>query len=371
MQSQAADRGSLWSALGRRLQVASAALRRAASRAMLPLVIALGLLAPACSPAVAATALSGLENTVPTGNPEWARVGMVVTQLYDFNVRDSTFGVEFWLWSLELADGHNLLLSSSFANAASVVRSPIEVRKKSTDEGEKKLFIQSVRGTFRHDWSLADFPFDQQNLRIILQEDRQESSELLLVPDVVNTDVDAEILDGWRVDNWSLRPGQRLYQSRFGDEVKGAEPLSRYSRLLMTIQVSRISAAALWRLCAAPLAAVMLVLLSYFIDVSLPGALPARAGLVGASLFAEIISLRAFAGEVGNETGLTLIEALHLRAIVYTLLAATITSIQCFQLSRSVGVRAMRRLDRFAALVSSLVLIVLVLTSFLRAINRI
>jgi hypothetical protein len=31
----------------------------------------------------------------------------------------------------------------------------------------------------------------------------------------------------------------------------------------------------------------------------------------------------------------------------------------------------MRRLDRFAALVSSLVLIVLVLTSFLRAINRI
>jgi len=348
--------------------MAGRGLRSAVSLVLLPLVLALTLLAPACRPVDAATDRSGPLNSIPLAKAEQARVGMVVTQLYDFNVKASTFGVEFWLWSLEPPDGYNVLHSSSFDNESAVERSPIEVYKQSSDEGEKKLYLQHVKGTFRHDWVLTNFPFDQQDFRIILEEDLRESSELVILPDEVNTLVDAEIINGWHVNGWSLIPGQRLYKSRFGENVKGVEPLSRYSRLMMTIKVSRTSAAALWRLCAAPFAAVLLVLLSYFIDVSLSGALPARAGLVGASLFAEIISLRAFASEVGNESGLTLIEGLHIRAIAYTLLAATITSIQCVQLSRSVSPQAMRRLDRRAALFSSLVLVVLVVISFLRAI---
>lgn len=361
----------MWSAVRCSLPAGSAALGRAAFRVLLPLLVALTLLAPIVVWAAPPPGLPGMELSPRAVAPERARVGMVVTKLYDFNVQAGTFGVEFWLWSLEPSDGRNLLNTSSFANGAAIVRSPIEVFNQSTDQEARKLYVQKIRGTFRHDWDLTDFPFDQQNLSIVLEEDLRESSELVMVPDEPNTLVDAEISSGWRLDDWSIAPGQRLYQSRFGDHVSGGTPLSRYARLVMTMKLTRVTAAALWRLCAAPLAAVLLVLLSYAINGSLAGAVPARAGLVGASLFAEIISLRAVGGEVGNGSGLTLVEGLHLLAIVYTLFAAMITSMQCVWLARSTPAPRMRRLDHRAALLSSLVLTVLVGITFLKAMQRI
>lgn len=296
-------------------------------------------------------------------------VGMFVTQLYNFRPAASSFDAEFWLWSQTLADGTNALDSSSFANAYAARRSPPDTTVVPEEAGDKRIVLEKVRGTFHHDWRLVHFPFDRQFLQIFLEEDERDASLLRLVPDRVNSSVDAEIPGEWRVVRFALNNEERHYHSSFGAESNSANPRSSYSRLVMTIELARTSVGPLWRLCAAPLAAVVIVLLTYFMHQSTPGALPGRCGLIGASLFAEIISLRAVSGPVDNGGPLTLIEALHLLAIIYTLVAAVITALIGLLQSRSIPSERLNRWDRRAALITTLLLLPPVIALFIDAIH--
>lgn len=296
-----------------------------------------------------------------------ASVGMLVTQLYNFQPAASSFNAELWLWSLAPADGSNVLRTSSFANAFATSRSPEKMNRVQTPSGEKIIYRQKIRGTFHHDWSLIHFPFDRQRLRIVLQEDERETSELRLVPDSVNSVVDPEIPGEWRLVRWTLKPEERVFPSRLGRQLLGAAPTSQLSRLVMTIELARTSLGPLWRLSAAPLAAVVIVLLTYFIHLSVPGALPVRGGLIGASLFAEIVSLRAVSGPVDNGGPLTLIEALHLLAIIYTILSALMTSVLSVMQARSLPAERITRWDLRAAVISSLLVVPPVILLFVQA----
>lgn len=297
-------------------------------------------------------------------------VGMLVTQLYNFQPAASSFDAELWLWSTTLADGTNALDSSSFANAYAAKRSPRDTTVVPEEAGDKLIVLEKVRGTFHHDWRLVHFPFDRQFLQIILEEDQRDAAALRLVPDRLNSSVDAEIPGDWRVVRFALNNEERHYNSSFGAESNSANPRSSYSRLVMTIELARTSVGPLWRLGAAPLAGVLIVWLAYGMHLSIPGALPGRCGLIGASLFAEIISLRAVSGPVDNGGPLTLIEALHLLAIVYTIVAAMITALMGLLQSRSIPVERLNRWDRRAGLITTLLLLPPVIALFVDAIHR-
>lgn len=113
----------------------------------------------------------------------------------------------------------------------------------------------------------------------------------------------------------------------------------------------------------------VIVLLTYGIHLSMPGALPGRCGLIGASLFAEIISLRAVSGPVDNGGPLTLIEALHLLAIIYTIVAAMITALFTLLQSRSIPVERLNRWDRRLGLITTVLLLPPVFALFIDAIH--
>lgn len=320
----------------------------------------------AAAPAPLPAPVSGADQR-PTPAPQEVTVGMLVTQLYNFQPAGSSFNAELWLWSSVPADDSDVLRTSSFANAFSSSRSPEKVKRVQTPSGERIVYSQKIRATFRHDWSLIHFPFDHQHLRIVLQEDERESFELRLVPDTVHSIVDPEIPADWRLVSWSFRPEERLFRSDLGRHLLGAHATSHLSRLVMTMEIARTSLGPLWRLTAAPLAAVLIVLLSYRIDLSVAGALPVRGGLLGASLFAEIVSLRAVSGPIDNGAPLTLIEGLHLLAIGYTLVATVMLALFTMMLSRSVSVQVISRWDGRAALISSLLLVPPVILFFVQA----
>ena len=145
--------------------------------------------------------------------------------------------------------------------------------------------------------------------------------------------------------------------------------MSAFPGYKLTIDLERTSLGPLWRLGAAPLAGVVIAGLSYCVNLATAGALPARGGLIGAALFAEILSLRAVSGPIYNGAPLTLIERLHLLAIVYTIIGAAIMAWQVMRLRRGVDAKALSRLDLGAALISSLLLIPLVSLLLLRALH--
>ena len=305
----------------------------------------------------------------PVASARQIPVGMMVTQLYNFKPATSSFDAELWLWSVAPPQDGDPLKTSSFINAYSTLRSPEKRFSVQTSSGESIHYLQKIRGTFHHEWKLIHFPFDHQHLKIVLEEDERELQDLRLIPDALNSRVDAEIAGEWRLVGWSFRPMERLYKSSFGSQQEGPQPSSRYSRLEMTIDLARGSIGPLWRLCAAPMAAVVIVLVTYFIHLGMPGALPARGGLIGAALFAVIVSLRAASGEIDDGSPLTLIESLHLLAITYIMVGAAVTAVLTFLQARSVPDAVITRWDLRAALISSLVLVPFVMLNFLGALR--
>lgn len=358
-------------------------LRAAILRGVIPalLLVVVGLMSLGRQPlplnSAAATitgAMPALATPPPSGGVsrltparETAPVGMLVTQIYNFQPAASSFDAELWLWTRQLPDGSDVLKTSSFANAYDINRSKIDTTKLQEEDGEKTIFLQKIRGTFHHDWRLTDFPFDHQILQLILEEDERDASVLRLVPDLVNSTVDAEIAGDWRLVRFDLGSEERVYNSNFGAFANSGKPRSSFSRLVMTMELARTSAGPLWRLCAAPLAAVVIVLLTYCIHLSIPGALTMRGGLIGASLFAEIVSLRAVSGPIDNGSALTLIEALHLLAIGYTIVAALMTAFFSVMLDRSLSAGQINRWDLRAGLITTLLLVLPVIALFLNA----
>lgn len=297
------------------------------------------------------------------------KVGMMVTKLYNFRPNSNSFDAELWLWGEAPPGAPDPLKSTSFTNSFTTTSSDNSHHPVRIGTREHIVYFQKVRGSFQHDWNLAHFPFDRQNLQIILEEDEREVSEVQLVPDSLNTNFDANLSDNWRLIGFSAKPDIHTYNSNFGLHPPSAQAQTSYAKLVLTIGLERTSGGPLLRLGAAPLAGVVIVMLSYGINLSAAGALPARGGLIGAALFAEILSLRAVSGPIYNGAPLTLIERLHLLGIAYTIVGAAILSWQVMQLHRGVDARSLARLDLRAALISSLLLIPLVSLPLLRAMH--
>lgn len=258
------------------------------------------------------------------GNPDAGvnvdRVGLFVTSLYHLDLADSTFEVDYWMWSLH-PPGDNPLESVEFFNAVET-DSNLRVNQ---ERGDQVWSMSKVTSTVRHNWDTSNYPFDHQILEIDLGKTNANVTNAVYRADTENSGYDDQIgLDGWRIDDFSLETRTVGYQSTFGDPDLSTG--SSYSHLVALLELQRSSFAGFFKLTVAAYAAFGMMLLSFRLSSDSSSTFSARIALLVGLLFSVVVNLLNSNTTLDSSKILSLMDGIHVVAMVY-IFAATAMAI--------------------------------------------
>lgn len=249
--------------------------------------------APATVPAVAQGARAG------QAEPVEVEVGVWLNDIHTIDLVDGSFGAEFYVWwtspdaSFQPFDVLQVLNGRNWAARA--------INRRVLPDGEIHT-SGYVSATVSHDWDLADYPFDRQHLRIVL-ETPFTASELRLVPNC-----EASILsefarvEGFKVTGYRLRECVEQYGTDFGFRDDGG---TRFSRLVVEVDLERRSRRMLVVTLVGFLVANLIALLTYAVHGSL---LATRASMSAAAIFGAVGNMYSLQRAVHPAAGSLLVD---------------------------------------------------------------
>jgi hypothetical protein len=318
---------------------------------MLCLLSLLSLGQPGRAPAQQPEATDGQDQEVGRVTP---LTGIFVVSLHDLDTVEGTFGVDYWVWSVYPEGRRNPLETMEFFNAEQV-----DERLPLTDARGERLWSQrKIRATVQQDWDLTNFPFDRHVLEIELEEGFDDAATLRYRPDTANSGYSEEIeLPGWRITDFRLTERTVDYRTNFGDPAL-SEGESSYSRLVASMEIQRQNTTVFFRLISAACVAMGIALLTFLMLPTDVGVFTARMTLLVGALFATVISMHLGEQTLGATQRVTLVDKVHIVAMIYIFVAAVMTLISR-KLCASEEKERARRWDRISLQVfgSSFVLI--------------
>jgi uncharacterized membrane protein YozB (DUF420 family) len=245
---------------------------------------------------------------------ETATVGIYIMNTRDMSPARGTFSCDFWIWA-KTTSQENILADLQFLNAEKV----IWYTETKPEIMGLTCYKRRGTGTFRMNWNLKHYPYDSQVLPIQMEYSLRDSSKVILKPDTENSGINREnIPPDWSVREFTLKSETSIYTSNLGDPALG-QAKGSFSLLTAVIDMTRHDSQEYWSLVSIAYVAVVMMLVSYFTDVHTPQ----RLTLLGAALFANIISMRS--AFLGLGTFGTLADQFHLMVAAFIVLSLAIT----------------------------------------------
>ncbi len=245
---------------------------------------------------------------------ETATVGIYIMNTRDMSPARGTFSCDFWIWA-KTTSQENILADLQFLNAEKV----IWYTETKPEISGMTSYKRRGTGTFRMNWNLKHYPYDSQVLPIQMEYSLRDSSKIILKPDTENSGINREnIPPDWSVRDFTLKSETSMYTSNLGDPALG-QAKGSFSLLTAVIDMTRHDSQEYWSLVSIAYVAVVMMLVSYFTDVHTPQ----RVTLLGAALFANIISMRS--AFLGLGTFGTLADQFHLMVAAFIVLSLAIT----------------------------------------------
>lgn len=259
--------------------------------------------------------------------PSIIPLGIWISSIGKFNFPDNTFRTTFWIWA-ELPKGEEKLFTQlDFVNA----ENHSFLNTSTMQESGGIVTYQKVAGTFRNEWNLKNYPFDRHKLSICIDA-CETMDQLRLTANTEASGFDPEInargndeldgVNGWKITGFRILSS---HKNNSGSPDKNLNTAASCSSVIAEIEIHRCSYAVFWKMTAAAFAAMILVIITYFLPIEGPENMsPYFATFVGA-VFAIVINLKSANSELGTSSGMTLIDKIHLEALAYVMLAAVVT----------------------------------------------
>jgi hypothetical protein len=260
----------------------------------------------------------------PLTSPKSCQIGIYLTSLRDFVPSDKSFTATFWVWSVCPSDTlkplENLkILNSNEVNINYSRTSPSENRS-DIFKANKTVFWseQEISASLYYDWDTRNYPFDRHELQIILEETQLDASQFVHIPDFANTSYQKDMnLEGWEISNFKISQENFPYQTGFGNPAKKKEITNR-SRLVVSITINRKNRVSFFKLSAGVYAAVALSIVTLLLDEDFGD----RMGIFVGTLFAVLVNMQTATSDLGSTNIVTLIDFIHIMAIVYIFVTA-------------------------------------------------
>jgi hypothetical protein len=246
-------------------------------------------------------------------------IGIFITSLHDLDVTADTFGVDYWVWTVHPPE-LNPLETLELYNAKEA-HADLD---QTAERGDRSWSQRKISAVVRHDWDISNFPFDRQVLDIVLEEGVADTTTLVYSADTTNSGYNEDIhLEGWHITDFAIEERTVDYATTFGDP--DISEGSSYARLVASVQLQRETVTGFIKLVTGVYVASAIVLLSFLMNPQHPPIFSGRMGVLVGALFATVLSLRASEAVLGTTESVSLVDKIHIIAMVYILIAALIT----------------------------------------------
>ncbi len=267
----------------------------------------------------------------PVKSPQTCRVGIYITSLRGFKFADKSFTTNFRVWSVCPDKDLNPLESMEILDSLeseTISDSTLEKKNRSgsfSTKGDVYWSQRDISAVLHQSWDVQNYPFDRHTLKISLEEATQDASGFIYTPDFKNSGYQPDLkIGGWKITNFTLQEEKVVYQTTFGDpELVSEEGV--YSRLTVSIPIQRVKYVSFFKLTTGVYVAFAVAMLSFFYETGQPSLVSARTSLLVGCLFSALVNMRAPESVLGRTESLTLVDQIHIVAIVYIFAGALAT----------------------------------------------
>lgn len=278
--------------------------------------------------------------------PRTCKLGAYVQGLHDFKFENKTFQAEVWLWANCPDQQYEPLLHLWLLNADTYALS--KYYKENQADGGSWSYIL-LTGTFRHNWNVANYPFDRHELILDVEDADTPADQLGYSADVGASVVSDHIeLDTYKVAGLTVHTDAQSYHTSFGNPHL-IEGIWRAPRFTVHLFLKHNTYLRFFSMIIPVFAAFVIALLTFFLNMDTPPAMAGRLGMLGTGLFAVVLNLRAVSDVLGNVDGITLLDKIHIACIVF-IVAALLVTVRSWHLHHvKAEARVVRRLNYWSA----------------------
>jgi hypothetical protein len=282
--------------------------------------------------------------------PDTVKVGAYIISVHDINFHEKEYTARFWLWFVYSNPDFDFSKQLDIPNAKSI-EAP-EIINDSTDG--KAWAIMKMKSTMKESWNVKDFPFDQQHLKIQIENTLFDNNSLVFVPDVKGSKHDEkEAIDGWEINNFKVSTGTNDYETGFGD-TRPKRSIQNFSTFLIEMDITRDAWGMFMKIFLGMYIAFLIAIISF---TPHPSELEPRFGLPVGGLFAAVGNKYIIDSLLPESSVFTLVDTLHALTFIGVFATLVVSAIALRQYDNGKNEQAIKTNRTGAKLVISLYVI--------------
>ena len=173
------------------------------------------------------------------GEPEVVRVGALINDIQQLDLQSHSYAADIYIWFKWDDPKIDPSRTFEFLNPFELwghIRQYSGVKPETLPDGTQYSVVH-VQGKFNAKLPLERYPFDTQDLVVILEDKSKDESQLVYVPDDDPIALSKDItIPGWDIGEPSLEVVSNQYPTNFGDPQ--LDDVS-YSRVVIALPVTR------------------------------------------------------------------------------------------------------------------------------------
>lgn len=236
--------------------------------------------------------------------PDTVKVGIYIISIHDIDFKQKEYTVSFWLWLKYKNKDFDFSNNLEVPMAKTVTKSFFTV-----DSSDGRIFMtMKLQCVMKDSWRIRNFPFDEQKLRLSIENSQFDSRYLVFVADTVGQHFDPRFtLSGWKIDSCVILTGRKGYETAFGDETL-AKPHTEYSNFRVRLDIKRDASGLFWKMFLGMFIAFLIAYVCFYIHID---GIDSRFGLSVGALFAVIGNKYIIDSSLPESSSFTLVDLLH------------------------------------------------------------
>jgi hypothetical protein len=241
------------------------------------------------------------------------KVGIYITSIHDIDFKQKEYATTFWLWLKYKNPKLDFVNNLEVSNAKSVEKTFFTI----DTSGDRISLQMKLQCVLKDSWTIANFPFDHQKIRIILENSQFDASSMVFVPDTAGKSFDPRYtLRGWDIDSCIITTGIRTYQTAFGNEA-ALKQESEFSVFRVRLSITREAGGLFMKIFMGMYLAFLISYVCFYIHAD---SMDSRFGLSVGSLFAVVGNKYIVDSSLPDSATFTLVDTLHSITLLFILL---------------------------------------------------